>query len=481
MLTSTLGAAALTCVAMFQAPRANLDDAIFATNGITTREVFDTKDLLAGRGSSWFFTNPGAGGPVLFSGYSEPYGRELWATNGLRTGTRVLKDIHVGANFWSNPGSSSNPASVPGGGTAYTTRFQKVSGNRIVFPATSAAAGRELWVSNGTSAGTVLLKDHMPGTGDGIGVSGGPIEFVFGNGTFAVYLAQDQLLGPSLWATNGSLAGTRHLVSFPEYGVPSPTGYLGNRILFGRNRERELWVTNGTAAGTVKLKTFGDRAIQNISRIQGMNYALLSVYTPLLGQELWITDGTAAGTRLLRNINLREAGSEPGSYPGSSEYRNQGAYFRVGNRIVFPAKDDQTGRELWATQGSTATTVRIANLTPGIAGSDFWQFATLNNRLYFAATVTEGSSRVVRPFVTDGTAAGTRKLSSTLRVSGRMVALHNTVVFPAYNPSFDQYIWRTGLLINSQVAVSGRIQGSIDHMQSVNLATAGASQPCPIQ
>ncbi len=40
-----------------------------------------------------------------------------------------------------------------------------VIGSRLVFAATTAATGTELWVSDGTSGGTTLLKDIEPGTG----------------------------------------------------------------------------------------------------------------------------------------------------------------------------------------------------------------------------------------------------------------------------------------------------------------------------
>lgn len=478
MTIMTLAAAtALTCVAMFQGPRANLDEAIYTTNGVSTRMVFDMQDLVAGGGSSWFFTNAGATGSVLFSGYASSSGRELWATNGLPTGTRLLKDINLGANFWSNPGGPPNPASVPSGGTSFSTRFQKV-GDKIIFPATSFRNGRELWASNGTAAGTVLIRDHMPGTADGI--DDATIEFVHANGLFAIYVVEDILRGKSLWATNGTPAGTRFIKNFPEFEVPFPRGSLGNQILFGLENQTELWTTNGTAAGTRLIKTFGFRAIQNISRLKGTNYALLSVYTPTQGQELWITNGTAAGTKILRNINLNNEDSDPGAYPRSSEYGSLGAYFKIGNRVVFPATDDPAGRELWVTQGTPATTYRLANLTPGIEGSDFHQFTVLGSRLYFAAEVTEGNRRVIRPFVTDGTALGTKKLSTSLQVTGRMVSLRNTVVFPANNPSYDQYLWRTGPTPNSQVPVSPEINGYVEHLQSVNIPGA-VNAPCPPQ
>lgn len=478
MTIFALAATAVACVAMFQAPQLQNrnNDVLYLTNGLSLSQLFDTQDLSTYSGTTWYFTNAGASGSVLFSNYGQIHGRELWTSNGTTAGTRILKDINAGANFWSNPGGPSNPSSVPNGGTAFSTRFQKV-GSRIVFPATSFAKGRELWTSDGTGPGTILLRDHIPGAGDGI--DDGTIEFVFSNGTFAVYLANDVLRGESLWATFGTPQSTRFLVEFPDYETPGPMGLLGHRILFGRNQSRDLWITDGTPSGTKLVTSFvGTRPIQNISRIKDTPYALMSVYNSTYGQELWITDGTKRGTRILKNINLNNAGSDPGVYSRDAESGRGGAYFKIGNKIVFPATDDPNRRELWVTQGTAATTMRISNLVPNVGSADFYGFTVRAGRAYFSAKVVEAGGSYIRPFVTDGTALGTRKLSNSLRVTGRMVSLWNTVVFPAYRGS-DHFLWRTGPTENSQVMISPLIARPLFHFQAVNIPTAGQNRPCP--
>lgn len=480
MTVLALAATALTCVAMFQAPRLQdrNDDVVYMTDGLRTQVLYDLSEIGADRGSAWYFTNLGATGTVVFSANKLTTGRELYATRGLTRGTGLLTNINPGAAS-ANPGGSDNPSSVPGAGTAYTTRLQKI-GTRALFPATKGAHGRELWISDGTAAGTSLFKEHRPGAQDGVGASGGVAESVFSNGTFAIYLATDQQHGNSLWGTRGTAASTQFLArAVPGWPI-FPAGFLANRILFGMDRQRELWITDGTPAGTTRLRTFASNGtIRNISRVKGTNYALLSVWHPTYGQELWVTDGTDRGTVLLKNINTGAADSSPGAYVDLSEYR-EGAYFKLGNRVIFPATDSRYGRELWTSDGTGPGTFNLADLSPGMASSEFHQFAVLGNRLYFSARVYEGTSRATRLFVTDGTRNGTRKLATSLSIAGRLVVLPGMLLFPARNPSAEEYLWRITPANPTPQAISGRLAETPRHFQNVNIpATNGVNRPCP--
>lgn len=474
MGTSAVAAAAVACVAMFQADSSTIGRGLYANNGASTRLLLD---LPSGAGKDvYYFTGLG-NGSVLFSNSDDTAGRELWISRGTTGSTRLLRDVNTGVAA-SNPGSAWDLAVRPGGGTAYTSRYQRIGG-LVLFAATTAGQGREFWVSAGTSGNTRILKDHMPGTASGVGA--GPAEFIFSNGAFAIYTVRDSVRGNSLWATNGTPSGTRFLKTLTESRAPQPFGILGNRILFSQVNRQELWITDGTVAGTKMLIHFSNfQAIQNVSRVKGTTYALFSAYTPTTGKELWITDGTVAGTRLLKDINAGAADSLPGSYYRITEYGNDGAYFKIGDRVLFPATNAAGGRELWATRGTAASTLPFTQLGAGVNGAEFYEFTTLNNRLYFAADVAEGSTRVIRPFVTAGTATSTRKLSTSLRVSGRMVSLPNGVVFVGDDPSGNHRLWRTGIIAGSQVAVSP-ILAKFASIQNVEIPSPdGVNAPCPV-
>src|SRR5262249_54185657 len=76
---------------------------------------------------------------------------ELWKSDGTAAGTVMVKDIIPG-------GAGSNP------GGAYGYIFTNVNGT-LYFSADDGAHGQELWKSDGTAAGTVLVADINPGSG----------------------------------------------------------------------------------------------------------------------------------------------------------------------------------------------------------------------------------------------------------------------------------------------------------------------------
>ena len=72
----------------------------------------------------------------------------------------------------------------------------------LFFNAGDSAHGNELWESNGTPAGTVLVRDIAPGA-----TGSGPSNLVNLNGLL-LFAANDNIHGPELWRSNGTLLGT---------------------------------------------------------------------------------------------------------------------------------------------------------------------------------------------------------------------------------------------------------------------------------
>src|SRR5262249_12690661 len=94
----------------------------------------------------------------------------------------LLKDIGLG-----DPSNPTTPVDV--NGTAY-------------FLANDGTHGRELWKSDGTDAGTVLLKDIRPGT------NGSGIPKLVNSGGTLFFSATDGTTGYALWKSDGTAAGT---------------------------------------------------------------------------------------------------------------------------------------------------------------------------------------------------------------------------------------------------------------------------------
>ncbi len=73
---------------------------------------------------------------------------------------------------------------------------------RIIFAATTAQ-GREVWITDGTPEGTVLVRDIATG-----GPSSAPQEFTALSGGRAVFSAYTASGGRELWVTDGTSDGT---------------------------------------------------------------------------------------------------------------------------------------------------------------------------------------------------------------------------------------------------------------------------------
>ena len=107
--------------------------------------IFVAPNLRNGQGLLLF---QGVGSPA--GGGSPMGGTELWASDGQQGGqTYLVLDIN------------------PGSGSSFPQQFRPV-GTVVVFAATTDATGTELWVTDGTAAGTRLVKDILPGPGNGI-------------------------------------------------------------------------------------------------------------------------------------------------------------------------------------------------------------------------------------------------------------------------------------------------------------------------
>jgi ELWxxDGT repeat protein len=183
------------------------------------------------------------GDKLLFPAYSE-VGSELWVTDGTAEGTRMLKDLFPGSDEYGNINSG-----YPYGFTAL--------GDKLLFRAQNEA-GFELWVTDGTADGTTMLKDIYVGADQyGYGNSSYPAGFTL-LGDRALFQARSEA-GTELWVTDGTAQGTMMLKDiFPGSGESYPVELqvLGDRVVFSADdgvNGRELWITDGTSEGTMML------------------------------------------------------------------------------------------------------------------------------------------------------------------------------------------------------------------------------------
>lgn len=311
-----------------------------------------------------------AGTNVLFAATTPANGRELFVTVGLHENpqtTRLLADIR--------PGPSSS-----------TPDLLTAIGNLTFFRADDGVHGVELWVSDGTSAGTRIVADLRPGA-----ASGTPADFAAMNGTL-FFTADDGVHGKELWKSDGTPAGTVLVMDIqpgPVGSNPVDLVAAGTTLFFGADDGvvgRELWRSDGTAAGTVLVKEIRPGAIGGFAEqmVASGSTVYFQGIDDTFGQELWKSDGTAAGTTLVVDLDPGQASS----YPSGLTV--------VGSTLFFVAHGGDLWRSDGTAQGTTLVKANFGNFLEGAAFGSVFVFTT-----YLPASALWRS---------DGTAAGTYPL-----------------------------------------------------------------------
>ena len=138
-----------------------------------------------------------------------------------------------------------NKSSIP-------SEFVKFN-NFIVFTATTEHEGRELWISDGTSTNTRLLKDIYPGQDYGILYLFKQSAVVLGDQLF--FIANDGKNGNQIWVTKGTEESTKRVTNLSGFNASKLT--LANNSIFFlilNNDLLQVWKTDGTSNGTFLVK-----------------------------------------------------------------------------------------------------------------------------------------------------------------------------------------------------------------------------------
>jgi ELWxxDGT repeat protein len=289
-------------------------------------------------------------------------------------------------------------------------RSLTVSGGVLYFNADDGVHGRELWKTDGTAAGTSMVADIAPG------VSDSSPAFLEAGGI--LYLsADDGVHGRELWRTDGTAAGTQLVADIQPGPVGSdPSLWLatGGKLLLNADdgvHGREPWLSDGTAGGTTLLLDVQPGAGGSSTAFPAYNTFekdavalgggsfLFNADDGVHGIEPWVSDGTPGGTSLFLDIN---PGSAP-SYPHG--------FFHLGSRCLFGADDGTHGSELWSTDGTPGGTSLLKDLDPGSGNGNVRAMAAVGGEVFFAGF--DGTPGLAfQLWKTDGTAAGTVRVTS---------------------------------------------------------------------
>jgi ELWxxDGT repeat protein len=298
-------------------------------------------------------------------------------------------------------------------------------GSRELFAGRDAGQRYNLWVTDGTSSGTSELMVSGAGTGGLFPFgpeSGFNLNFTLLGGKM-LFNGEDVRGSRNLWLTDGTSVGTIELAVAGAYAgargffasIDPDFTALGSKAVFAgedASFHYSLWKTDGTSAGTSELAVAGTRASglfaisfhPQLTAFGGK--ALFEGYDATNRLNLWITDGTAAGTS-----ELAVAGAYSGGLFNASAPVN--ANFTVfGGKVVFEGTDAAHNRNLWITDATSAGTseLTVAGAFPsgGLFSGIEPDFTVFGSKVLFAAEDTNGHETL---WVTNGTSAGTSELN----------------------------------------------------------------------
>ncbi len=324
--------------------------------------------------------------------------------------------------------------------------------NGFVFSSYSDDNGIEPWISDGTTAGTKMLKDIYPGTGSSILYSS-----IYATDSNIFFIAQESNRF-GLWRTDGTPEGTIFLHKF-DYTLPDKyyneiCFHKGLMYFISRDYYRtRLWSTDGTSSGTKQVHVFNDSGIYNATAINSWDDKLYIFASDREhGTELWTSDGTDAGTQLLKDIF-------PGSRGSIMIYKPK--MLPAGNLLFFCAKaSDQEGYELFCTDGTEAGTRLFNNFQKAPFASSYPNLVASTGN-YVLMNTTDDSSTII--WKTDGTLTNTKPLFRSSIDSG--IYNHLYSVFP-YNNQYLLYIYSS--FMGNELYTSDDQFNNIEMIKDIN-------------
>ncbi len=232
--------------------------------------------------------------------------------NGLATFAILNNDIYftsddgsgAGSGMWKSDGTLAGTSLVKKNIISTMGGNYAVLNNKLFFNADDGVNGSELWTSDGTTAGTNIVI-NLRADGGGIFYSGAPFNMiVFNNKVY--FTASDDTHGAELFSSDGTAAGTQ-MVKDMEPGLVGSTPqqsviYNGNLYFscYNGNTATGLWKSDGTAAGTTLIKQGGSGQpfLRDTRFAPVFNGKLYFIVNDQQFYPLWETNGTIAGTKL---------------------------------------------------------------------------------------------------------------------------------------------------------------------------------------
>ena len=305
---------------IFSANSPEVGEELWATDGTNGEGAILIADVFTGAESSYPYHTTYFKGHTIFTADHPLIGNELWRMETIGQDVVPVFDIHD--DELENPSSSPDELTV-------TT-------HQLFFTADNVKDGTELWVSDGSKEGTVMVKDIFPGR-----ASSDPQEIT---------------------ALNQVKVNTDHPL---------------NRVVYFRADDGsngvELWKSDGTNEGTKMVKDIWEGNASSAPReFTPWNTHMFFVATDnVMGTELWIARSDSVVVRV-HDICPGLQGSNPHSLVVWNE------------KLYFRADDGVNGEELWVSDGYSKGTVMLKDIVEIPVESSSLEIVPFKDGLYFA-------------------------------------------------------------------------------------------------
>ncbi|MBX7101523.1 MAG: hypothetical protein K1X89_27665 [Myxococcaceae bacterium] len=360
------------------------------------------------------------GGTVYFGADTPGHGAELWRSDGTPQGTSLVRDLNPGVDsafkysardslvavngallLAANDGvhaqtafrsdgtaSGTTRLTAPDGGdlTTFLTSFTVVGGLAYF---SSSGLPQGLWVTDGTQAGTRLVKPNVVFQS----------AIAFQGKLYGGAYETPNVNGLEPWVSDGTAAGTHVLVDLCPgscSGNPLAFAVVGDALYFvSQTNGAHLYKSDGVSA--VEVFTFDAGAFGSEWPVALRDALVFDVGYTAADRQLWITDG--GESRRLGSVS-----------PGwNTPYATGQELVQSAGKVFFRGKDDTHGVELWVTDGTDAGTVMVRDFLPGAPSGMAMRPAAFDGGVLFWAD--DGVSGV-EPWFSDGTPQGTRLVAN---------------------------------------------------------------------
>lgn len=370
-------------------------------------------------------------------------------------------------------------------------KFQRI-GDQVYFNATTPLLGSELYATDGSSV--QLVQDLAAGTASSNpkarGMAGGRLIVEADEAGSTQLIALDRGTGArsTLLSANGYFG--------PDSNFARPVATLGNYLLF--STQEYLYTTDGTAAGTVPLIAgtdyFGQIAKTPCPLPGGGAVFVMGTETGY--PQIWRTDGSPASNRLVTTLPRRGGASAVSAGPTHcyllfshdgpswSLWRSDGnsvsllgqqggaSPLGVAATANFALVADSVGNNISNNQyrlWSSASAQPLATYSHGGLNAAV-RLRAVGNRVLFNAPYLDGSYPTLAVYVSDGTAAGTARLTPAAglaylhddqysAVSGSNLLLGDSYNLWKIDPA-ARTVQRLGGGFSAAVEFNGRLIGS---------------------